>query len=114
MGVNPYVNWLYTDLGDGVIIFQLYDIIKPGSVNWERVHVKFSRMKGFMQKLENCNYAVELGKQMKFSLVGIGGENIMQGNETLTLGEGVLFIKVLKLMNTGHNKKQKDARSKNG
>jgi len=38
MGVAPYVNWLYSDLADGLIIFQLYDIIKPGIVNWNRVH----------------------------------------------------------------------------
>ena len=35
---------------------------------------------------ENCNYAVELGKQVKFSLVGIAGNDIYDGNETLTLG----------------------------
>lgn len=35
---------------------------------------------------ENCNYAVELGKKVKFSLVGIAGIDIHQGNETLTLG----------------------------
>lgn len=38
MGVTPHVNWLYSDLADGLIIFQLYDIIKPGIVNWSRVH----------------------------------------------------------------------------
>ncbi|VDO15769.1 unnamed protein product, partial [Brugia timori] len=26
MGVDPHVNWLYSDLCSGVIIFQLYDI----------------------------------------------------------------------------------------
>jgi len=35
---------------------------------------------------ENCNYAVDLGKQCKFSLVGIAGKDIYDGNETLTLG----------------------------
>jgi len=38
MGVAPHVNWLYSDLADGLIIFQLYDIIKPGIVNWSKVH----------------------------------------------------------------------------
>uniref|UniRef100_T1JKQ5 Calponin-homology (CH) domain-containing protein n=1 Tax=Strigamia maritima TaxID=126957 RepID=T1JKQ5_STRMM len=69
MGVKPYVNWLYSDLADGSIIFQLYDIIKPGIVDWNRVHRKFSKLRGFMEKLENCNYAVDLGKQLKFSLL---------------------------------------------
>jgi plastin-3 len=38
-----------------------------------------------MEKIENCNYAVELGKQSKFSLVGICGKDIVDGNPTLTL-----------------------------
>lgn len=38
MGVSPHVNWLYSDLADGLVIFQLYDIIKPGIVDWNRVH----------------------------------------------------------------------------
>lgn len=38
-----------------------------------------------MEKLENCNYAVELGKKLKFSLVGIAGQDISEGNQTLTL-----------------------------
>lgn len=85
MGVMPYVNWLYSDLADGLIIFQLYDIIKPGIVNWGRVHRKFSKLRKFMEKLENCNYAVELGKQLGFSLVGIAGQDLNDGNSTLTL-----------------------------
>ncbi|XP_050314549.1 plastin-2 [Anthonomus grandis grandis] len=86
MGVSPHVNWLYSDLADGLIVFQLYDIIKPGVVNWNKVHRKFTNeRKKFMEKLENCNYAVELGRQIKFSLVGIGGQDINEGNVTLTL-----------------------------
>ncbi|CAK9804254.1 PLS3 [Anthophora quadrimaculata] len=85
MGVVPYVNWLYSDLADGLVIFQLYDIIKPGTVNWNRVHKKFTKLRKFMEKLENCNYAVELGKTMNFSLVGIAGQDINDGNATLTL-----------------------------
>ncbi|KAJ8966036.1 hypothetical protein NQ317_002279 [Molorchus minor] len=86
MGVSPHVNWLYSDLADGLVVFQLYDIIKPGTVKWNRVHRKFANeRKKFMEKLENCNYAVELGKEIKFSLVGIGGQDINEGNVTLTL-----------------------------
>ncbi len=37
-------------------------------------------------QLENCNYAVELGKkEAKFSLVGIAGQDLNAGNRTLTL-----------------------------
>ncbi len=38
-----------------------------------------------MQIVENCNYAVELGKELGFSLVGIQGDDIRSGNKMLTL-----------------------------
>jgi len=38
-----------------------------------------------MKKLENCNYTVDLGKKLNFSLIGIDGSNINQGDTTLTL-----------------------------
>jgi len=85
LGVAPYVNWMYSDLADGLIIFQLYDIIKPGVVTWPKVHKKFNRMRKFMEKLENCNYVVDLGRKQKFSLVGIAGQDICDGNSTFTL-----------------------------
>uniref|UniRef100_A0A0M3J6L0 Calponin-homology (CH) domain-containing protein n=1 Tax=Anisakis simplex TaxID=6269 RepID=A0A0M3J6L0_ANISI len=85
MGVSPYVNYLYGDLTNGCIIFQLYDIIRPGMVNWKRVVTKFSKLKGMMDQIQNCNYAVELGKQLRFSLVGIQGKDIYDSNQTLTL-----------------------------
>ncbi|XP_041365894.1 plastin-3-like [Gigantopelta aegis] len=85
LGVKPFVSYLYSDLQDGLIIFQLFEIIKPGSVNWSRVIQKFSKIKANFQKLENCNYAVELAKAFGFSLVGIGGTDILEGNPTLTL-----------------------------
>ncbi|GFY61016.1 plastin-1 [Trichonephila inaurata madagascariensis] len=108
MGVSPYVNWLYSDLADGLIIFQLFDTIKPGIVDWNRVHKVFSKLKGFMEKLENCNYAVSLGKELKFSLVGIAGNDISEGNPTLTLAlvwqlmRAYTLTILTQLANTGH------------
>ena len=85
LGVSPYVNWLYSDLADGLVIFQLYEIITPGTVQWNKVHKKFHRMRKFMEKVENCNYAVDLGRKQKYSLVGIAGKDLCDGNSTLTL-----------------------------
>lgn len=51
MGVSPYVNRLYNDLTDGLVIFQLYDIIKPGTVDWKRVHKTFNKMRMLMEKI---------------------------------------------------------------
>ena len=66
LGVSPYVNCLSSDLADGLIIFQLYEIISPGCVEWNKVTRKFSRMKKFMEKIQNCNYVVELGRKQKY------------------------------------------------
>lgn len=40
-----------------------------------------------MDQIQNCNYAIELGRELKFSLVGIQGKDIYDGNRTLTLGK---------------------------
>ena len=55
------------------------DFVKPGIVDWKkRVNTadKMSKIKAlrFQQILENCNYAVELGKKLNLVLVGIGGK----------------------------------------
>ena len=54
------------------------DFVKPGIVDWsKRVNTKekMSKMKAMriQQILENCNYAVELGRKLNLVLVGIGG-----------------------------------------
>jgi plastin-3 len=88
MGVNPRVHYLYRDLIDGLTLFQLYEIIQPGVVDWKRVVKDFKKRSIVMEMIGNCNYAVELGKsgeKLNFSLVGIAGKDIYDGNKTLTL-----------------------------
>uniref|UniRef100_A0AAR2LNA0 Plastin-2 n=1 Tax=Pygocentrus nattereri TaxID=42514 RepID=A0AAR2LNA0_PYGNA len=86
LGVNPRVNHLYGDLDDALVIFQLYEKIKV-PVDWDKVNKPpYPKLGSNMKKLENCNYAVELGKkEAKFSLVGIAGQDLNEGNRTLTL-----------------------------
>lgn len=38
------------------------------------------------RKVENCNQVVKIGKQLKFSLVNVAGNDIVQGNKKLILG----------------------------
>ncbi|XP_026522181.1 plastin-1 [Notechis scutatus] len=86
LGVTPYINHLYSDLADGLVIFQLYEMIRV-PVEWSHVNKPpYPALGGNMKKIENCNYAVELGKtNARFSLVGIGGKDLNEGNPTLTL-----------------------------
>ena len=76
-----------------ILLLQLFDKVKPGIVNWSKVNQKetFKKIGGNMKKLENCNYAVEIAHQMGFSLVGIDGKDIADGNKTLTLGECLII-----------------------
>ena len=82
LGVDPFVNNLFDDLRDGLILLRVMDIVHPGIVEWKQVNTKhpISRFK----QVENTNYAVVLGKSMKFTLVGIGGSDITDGVKKLT------------------------------
>jgi plastin-1 len=88
LDVQPAVNSLFDDLRDGTILLQAYDKVIPGSVNWRHVN-KPTPYGGEIMRfkaVENTNYAIELGKQNRFSLVGIQGADITDGQRTLTLG----------------------------
>ena len=88
LDVQPTVVSFFDDLRDGTILLQAYDKVIKGSVNWRHVNKpppsggELMRFKA----LENTNYAVELGKQNRFSLPGIQGADITDGQRTLTLG----------------------------
>ncbi|KIV93092.1 hypothetical protein PV10_04336 [Exophiala mesophila] len=88
LDVQPTVNSFWNDLRDGTVLLQAYEKVIPGSVNQRHVNKppahggEISRFKA----VENTNYAVELGKQNHFSLVGIQGADITDGQKTLTLG----------------------------
>ena len=78
LGVRPHVNYLYSDLCNGLVIFQLMDYIRPGIVDWEKRVIRQEKMSGMMSKrfqeiLSNCNYAVELARKLNLVIVGIAG-----------------------------------------
>jgi plastin-1 len=88
LDVQPPVQSFFDDLRDGTVLLQAYDKVIKGSVNWRHVNKPPSHG-GQMMKfkaVENTNYAIELGKQNGFSLVGIQGADITDGQKTLTLG----------------------------
>ncbi|KAK9479402.1 calponin homology domain-containing protein [Lipomyces japonicus] len=88
LDVDPAVVNLFEDVRDGVVLLQAFDKVIPGSVNLRHVNKRpqhggeLSRFKA----VENTNYAVDIGKQNRFSLVGIQGADITDGQRTLTLG----------------------------
>lgn len=88
LDVDPPIVSLFEDLKDGLVLLQAFEKVMPGTVSVKHINKKpanggeVSRFKA----LENTNYAVEIGKSQKFSLVGIEGSDIVDGNKLLTLG----------------------------
>lgn len=60
LGVKPPVQSLYTDLRDALVLFQLYELVKPGVVDFSKVHSRFHPRRRFLEEVENCNYAVQV------------------------------------------------------
>lgn len=87
LNVDPPIISLFEDLKDGLVLLQAFDKVIPGSVSFKHVNKKINDKPIMRFKaLENTNYAVEIGKASKFSLVGIEGGDIVDGNKLLTLG----------------------------
>lgn len=74
---------LFDDVADGILLAKAFDIMRPGIVDWKKVNMN---PKMIFHKGENCNYAISLGRQLKFNLVNIDGSDITQKNKKLILG----------------------------
>jgi len=81
-----YLNNLFADFETGVNLLKIIDAVEPGIVTWKKVEKpKPGRKFRVFSKNNNNSYAVVLGKQLRFSLVGIGGGDITSGNKKLIL-----------------------------
>jgi len=80
-----HVNNLFEDARSGLVLLRVIDKVEPGSVDWKR-RVERRTKKNKFKKVSNCNYAVELGKSMQFSLVNVGGTDIYDRKKKLVLG----------------------------
>merc|ERR1712233_44295 len=80
------VSRLYSDLRDGLYLLKIEDEVRPGVVNWSRVHKSYDKWQRHMKCMENCSYAVDIGQgKLGYSLVGINGANIFEMDRTRTL-----------------------------
>lgn len=70
-----------------VTFFCLFTQVKNGVVDWSKVNrPPYKKISEKMKKLENCNYVIEVAKKLEFSVVGIGGKDILDVNKKLILG----------------------------
>lgn len=74
---------------------EVLDKVCPGSVIWKQATKPPIKMP--FRKVENCNQVVKLGKDLKFSLVNVAGNDIVQGNKKLILG---IYLSTLHLFTT--------------
>lgn len=65
-------------------LLEVLEKISPGSVNWKLATKPPIKMP--FRKVENCNQVVKIGKQLKLSLVNVAGNDFVQGNKKLILG----------------------------
>lgn len=80
--------WFYNIMLCRWVLLEVVDKVSPGSVNWK--HASKPPIKMPFKKVENCNQVVRIGKQLKFSLVNVAGNDIVQGNKKLILGNHIL------------------------
>ena len=66
------------------VLLEVLDKIFPGSVNWKQATKPPIKMP--FRKVENCNQVIKIGKQLKLSLVNVAGNDFVQGNKKLILG----------------------------
>ncbi|AET01347.1 putative calponin domain-containing protein [Medicago truncatula] len=83
LGNSTYINNVFEDLRDGWILLETLEKVSAGIVNWKIANKPPIKMP--FRKVENCNQVVKIGKQLKFSLVNVAGNDIVQGNKKLIL-----------------------------
>ncbi|PUZ56854.1 hypothetical protein GQ55_5G371600 [Panicum hallii var. hallii] len=83
LGISTYINNVFEDLRNGWVLLEVIDKIAPGSVNWKMANRPPIKLP--FKKVENCNQVLKIGKELKFSLVNIAGNDIVQGNKKLIL-----------------------------
>jgi len=91
-GGQVYVNSLFDDCKNGLVLLRTIERVtheeskKKGIVDWKKVNLN---PKNKFQSLPNTNYAIQLGtdkkEPLKFSLVGIAGSDIYDGQKKALL-----------------------------
>ncbi|KAJ4975813.1 hypothetical protein NE237_000919 [Protea cynaroides] len=83
LGIVTYVNNVFEDVRNGWVLLEVLDKVSPASVNWKQASKPPIKMP--FRKVENCNQVIRIGKQLKFSLVNVAGNDFVQGNKKLIL-----------------------------
>ena len=80
-----HIHHVYHDVRDGIILLKLLDWLESQTVNWKQVEMNANNK---FKSISNCNYFLSLCNDcapFHFSLVGIGGSDIYDGNKKFIL-----------------------------
>ncbi|THG06295.1 hypothetical protein TEA_010051 [Camellia sinensis var. sinensis] len=82
LGVDSYVNNIW-------VILEILDKVYLGSVNWKQATKPPIKMP--FRKVENCNQAIRIGKELNFSLVNVAGNDIDIIEEPCVAADGYTY-----------------------
>jgi plastin-1 len=79
---GAYVNDLYDDVKDGVLLCKVIDKLAPGTIDWSKVDK--APKNDFIRNV-NSGIAIEACKTIGFKLVAVGGQDFTKGNKVPVL-----------------------------
>jgi len=86
LGASPRIIRIYNDIKNGCALYDVLQKIDPKVCEKYKIdrppYKKFSEM---LVKLGNLDRVISIGKEMKFTLIGISGSDIYDENKKLTL-----------------------------
>jgi len=77
-----YINNLYEESKDGLVLLRTLEKVKPSVVNWKLVD---QRPNNVFKRLINCNEVIDASVRSKYHIIGIGGQDIRDGNKKYIL-----------------------------
>ena len=75
---DTFVHNLYDDCESGLLLIKVFDRISPGSVDWKHVDKHPSNK---FKKMANCSECINAAKKCGLRVVGVGGNDIHEGNK---------------------------------
>ena len=79
---DVYINNLYEESKSGVLLCKVIDKVKPGTVNWKIID---KNPKNPFKATVNCQEVIDASKKSKYTIVGIGAQDIREGNKKYIL-----------------------------
>lgn len=79
---DVFINNLYEDLRDGIVLCKVIHKIDSTLIDWKRV---IDKPINIFKKGINCEVGIEACRKLKVQLIGIGSHDIRDGNKKLIL-----------------------------